>query len=150
MANERVTHFLPPGEKTSIIIEGKEYTPVVPAGFQHVFVGVETVELDPDTGQPRKEIIVDPETGLNQARTAVEAHEVYNFKKQKRSNWFILDLETGSHGWYPGCKIVGSVLEIADIKEAPSEDSATLETIINAKVEVLDIEAIDQEPSTPG
>ena len=150
MADERVTHFLPPNTTTEIRIEEKEYTPIAPSGLQKILVGSDEKVIDPNTGGIRREVIKDSETGLNKARDAVEAHEVYDFNKQKRSCWFILDLETGSHGWFPGCIIRGTVIGPTDIKAAPDEASETLETISDAVVEVLEIDAIDQEPFIPG
>ena len=111
MATKIVTH---PIKDNSLIIENKEYTGL---GVAKIVVGVENVN--------RTEIIVNND-GYNEARNAVEAQEIYCLKTQKHRPWFILDLETGSRGWFPGCIIRGTV-EGTDvpIKKAPSDDSDT-------------------------
>jgi hypothetical protein len=83
MASKIVYH---PIKDNSLVIENHEYTGL---GVEKVIVGVE----NPD----RTEIIVNNE-GYNEARTAVEAQEIYCLKTQKHRPWFILDLETGSRG----------------------------------------------------
>jgi hypothetical protein len=95
---------------------------------------------------------VNKETGLNYSRTAVEAQEIYNLHTKKHSPWFILDLETGQHGWYPGCIIRGDLKEgiTAEIKAAPNDTAETLEIISNASVEILEIDTVDQEPYVSG
>ena len=138
MVDNIITH---PIADNKLVIEGKEYTGL---GVSKIIVGVE----NPD----RREILQDKETGLNYSRNAVEAEEVYCLKTQKHSPWFILDLETGQNGWYPGCEIHGDIvdgLEVA-IKEAPTDDSATLEHISKASVTILEIDTVDQEPYDKG
>ena len=138
MANNIVNH---PIADNKLVIEGKEYTGF---GATKIIVGVENPE--------KREIVTDKDSGLNYSRTAVEAQEVYCLKTQKHSPWFILDLETGQNGWYPGCEIHGDIvdgLEVA-IKEAPTDDSATLEHISTASVTILEIDTVDQEPYDKG
>ena len=103
--------------------EPKNYTPIAPLGLQKIYVGDEDAQ---------------------------GVHEIYDFNKQKRSCWFILDLETGSHGWFPGCIIKGTVQGTAEIKAAPDESAGVLELISDTSVEVLEIDAVDQEPFIPG
>ena len=136
MATKIVTH---PIKDNSLIIENKEYTGL---GVAKIVVGVENVN--------RTEIIVNND-GYNEARNAVEAQEIYCLKTQKHRPWFILDLETGSRGWFPGCIIRGTV-EGTDvpIKKAPSDDSDTWGVISKAVVKILDIRAIDEEPYDDG
>lgn len=83
MTNKIVYH---PIKDNSLRIENYEYTGL---GLEKVIVGVENTD--------RTEIIVNNE-GYNEARTAVEAQEIYCLKTQKHRPWFILDLETGSRG----------------------------------------------------
>ena len=138
MVDNIITH---PIADNRLVIEGIAYTGLE---VSKTIVGVE----NPD----RREIIQDKETGLNYSRNAVEAEEVYCLKTQKHSPWFILDLETGQNGWYPGCEIHGDIvdgLEVA-IKEAPTDDSATLEHISKASVTILEIDTVDQEPYDKG
>ena len=123
-----------------LIIANNEYVGI---GLDKIIVGVENPN--------RREILTDETTGLNYARNAVEAQEIYCLKTQKHRPWFILDLETGSRGWFPGCIICGDILrENIPLKKTPSEGAETLELISNAIVTVLDIETINQEPSDKG
>lgn len=140
MADNIITH---PIADNKLLIGSKEYEGL---GVSKIILGVET--SDPN----RREIVQDPETGLNYSRTAVEAQEIYCLKTQKHRPWFILDLETGQHGWYPGCEIHGDILndlEVA-IKAAPTENSETLKYISKASVVILEIDTIDQEPYDAG
>lgn len=132
MASKIVYH---PIKDNSLIIENKEYTGL---GVAKIVVGVENPN--------QTEIIVNKD-GYNEARTAVEAQEIYCLKTQKHRPWFILDLETGSRGWFPGCIIKGTV-EGTDvpIKKTPSDDSETLEFISKASIRILDIRSIKEEP----
>lgn len=125
----------------SLLINGHEY---VGLEVQKVMVGVE----DPS----QREILTDKDTGLNYSRNLVRAQEVYNLRAGKHSPWFILDLATGQYGWYPGCEIHGNIIEGLEvpIKEAPSEESATISLISNASVVILDIDTLDQEPEHKG
>lgn len=76
-----------------LMVNNKEYFGL---NITKVIVGVEN---------PNKtEILTDENTGLNYSRTAVEGQEVYSISSQKHHPWFVLDLETGSRGWYPGKK----------------------------------------------
>lgn len=108
-------------------------------GVDQIITGVE----NPD----RREILKDPETGLNYSRTAVEAQELYNRTKQRHRPWFLLELCTGKYGWYPGCEIHGDVLTTpVPVKAAPSDTSATLYTIQTpSTVVILDQDALDTQ-----
>ena len=142
MAETRITH---PIADNKLLINEKEYFGL---GITKVIIGVETTELGPD-GEYRREIIRN-ERGLSEGRRAVEGQEVYNLSTQKHHPWFILDLETGKHGWYPGCVIKGDILEPTELKETPNDESATLRIISNATVTILNIDALDQEPNEAG
>ena len=74
-----------------LLINDKEFFGL---NISKVIVGVE----NPD----RTETLTDETTGTNYRRKAVEGQEIYNISTQKHHSWFILDLETGSRGWYPG------------------------------------------------
>lgn len=141
MPENIITH---PVNNNEIIREGKE---VAVFGVSKIIVGIEN--------QERREILQDEASGLNYSRTAVEALEIYSIKTQKHRPWFLLDLETGSRGWYPGCEIHGEVL-VADgeevlIKNAPRDDSEIVGRISKASsVVIKNLDAIDQEPYDEG
>lgn len=120
-------------------IENKEYFPL---NISKIVVGVENSD--------KTEIVKNPETGLNYAINAVEAQEIFNLKTQSHHPWFILDLETGSRGWFPGCHIHADILDIVDIKKEPSDESETLSTESNIIVRVLEIKDINEEPINKG
>ena len=123
-------------QDNQLLIENKEYFGI---GISKVIVGVENPN--------RQEILQDPNTGLNYSRNAVEAQEVYNLRTQKHHPWFIVDLETGHRGWYPGCEIHGNILGQVDLKEAPDESSATLLQLDNVMVQILDYTSIKDIPN---
>ena len=125
----------------SLVINGNDY---IGLDVQKIIIGVE----DPT----QREIALDKETGYNYSRNLVEAKEIYNVRKKKHSPCFMLDLETGQHGWYPGCEIHGDVLEdvVAEIKQAPTDTAQTISTISKATVVILEIDTIDQEPYDKG
>lgn len=52
-------------------------------GIAKIIVGVETQEIDPATGELRREIITNENSGLNESRVAVESKEIYCLKTQK-------------------------------------------------------------------
>ena len=123
-----------------LIIDNKEYFPL---GLSKIITGVEN--------ENRQEILKDEETGLNYSRNAVEGQEIFNLKNQKHHPWFILDLETGKRGWYPGCEIHGDVLgENINIYEAPNSDSNIIKSISEATVKILNLEDINAEPFDAG
>jgi hypothetical protein len=130
-----------PINDNSLIIEGNEY---IGLGVQNIIVGVENPE--------QREILLDKATGYNYSRNLVEPQEIYNYTKKKHSCCFMLDLETGQHGWYPGCEIHGDIIEGLEvpIKQAPNENSETLGNVSKASVVILEIETIDQEPYDKG
>lgn len=124
-----------------IMIDGKEGTVL---GVEQIFVGVENPN--------EREILTDKTTGYNYSRTAVEAHEIYNLHTKKHSPWFILDLETGQNGWYPGCEIHGNTVSGVEVpfKKAPSDDAEEWGLLSRASVIILDIDTLDQEPYDKG
>ena len=137
MANNIINH----PKDNSILYNGKECTCL---GASQILVGVENLD--------RREILQDPETGMNYSRNAVEPQELYCLKTKKHSPWFILDLETGQNGWYPGCEIHGDIIQDVEvaIKEQPDESSKSLRSISNASVVIQEIDTIDQEPFDKG
>lgn len=138
MAENLITH---PVVDNKLLINEKEYTGL---GVSKIITGIENPN--------RREILQDKETSLNYSRTAVEAKEIYCLKTQKHSPWFILDLETGQNGWYPGCEIHGDIIKDLEVelKKSPTESSVSLRTISNSSVVILEIDTIDQEPYDKG
>jgi hypothetical protein len=137
MNSKIVTHKIADNQ---LIIENNEY---IGLDIDKIIVGVENPN--------EREIIVNQQTGLNEARNRVEAQEIYCLKTKKHGCWFLLDLQTGSKGWFPGCIIKGDVLGTdVPLKQAPSDSSEILEFISKASVQILDIETIDQEPYDAG
>ena len=65
-----------------------------------VLLGAEEVHVGITTGN--EVIVTDPVTGFNQKVPEVVPQTIYSLKEQKHNAWFVLDLETGSRGWYPG------------------------------------------------
>lgn len=137
MNSKIVTHRI---EDNQLRIENIES---IGLDISKVIVGVENPE--------EREIIVNPNTGFNEARNRVEAQEIYNFKTKKHGFWFLLDLETGRRGWFPGCRIKGDVVasEIP-IRQAPSDTAEILSYISHGSLQVLDIETIEDDPETEG
>lgn len=138
MAENIITH---PVADNKLIIEQKEYTGL---GVSKIILGVE----NPD----RREILQDKVTGLNYSRTAVEAKELYCLQTQRHSPWFILDLETGQNGWYPGCEIHGDTISghEVEIRSEPRGDAPIIKRLSNASVVILEIDTLDQEPYDKG
>lgn len=64
--------------KNEIIINGKKVVSVI--NLQKIVKGVQT-----ESGE-------------------VQEETVWDASQMKHSAWFVLDLETGSRGWYPGKK----------------------------------------------
>jgi hypothetical protein len=113
--------------------------------LQRVIVGIEN--------PTKREVLTDKTTGYNYSRNLVEPCELYDFAKKKHSCYFMLDLETGKNGWYPGCEIHGDISEdmLVDIKASPSETAETIEAgLSKTTVTILEITTIDQEPLTKG
>jgi hypothetical protein len=143
MAENIITHPVADNKLLMPHKETQHVTEYTALGVSKIIVGIE----NPD----RREILQDTETGLNYSRTAVEALEVYSLSAQRHSPWFILDLETGQNGWYPGCEIHGDIGQNpVEIKVAPSDDAAVIKSISNASVVILEIDTIDQEPYDKG
>lgn len=92
MALKVKTHPVVPVDDNLIMVNNKE---TVLLGAERVDVGVKTGETV---------IKTDPLTGFNYKDEEVITKTVYDLSKQKHNNWFVLDLETGSRGWYPGKK----------------------------------------------
>ena len=65
-----------------------------------VIIGATKVIVGVNSGE--KEIAKDPITGLNVERDRIDGQVVYDLSAQKHHPWFVLDLETGHRGWYPG------------------------------------------------
>ena len=119
---------------SQIKINGHDYEVL---GAQQIIVG----KANPES----QEIVKDAETGLNYSRNRVESYEVYNIAKKRPKNWFILDLETGSRGWYPGCEIHGAIKELAaNVHTQPNEESEVTTALVNSLVKVLDATDIKQ------
>ena len=127
-----------------LVINEKEY---VGLGINQVIVGVESQQIL-SNGQPPQEIIT-REDGYRESRNLVEGKEIYNLRNPKHRNWFILDLETGSRGWFPGSKIKGTVAQ-ADLRAGPGDSYTSLGILTNVVVEVLEITRINQEPVNEG
>lgn len=70
MATTKIVHH--PIADNQLVIENKEY---IGLGVERIIVGVENPN--------EREIIVNPNTGLNEARNRVEAQEIYCLKTQK-------------------------------------------------------------------
>lgn len=89
-------------------------------------------------------------TGVeNTDKHTLELQEVYNFATQKPTSGFILDLETGSRGWFPGCQIQGFVFkDNVEIKSQESADSETLLTVSKVPVTILNILDITDIPDS--
>lgn len=122
----------------SLFINNEEYHVL---GLDKIVVGVEN--------ENETEIVRDEETGLNYSRNKVEEQEIYNYSTKKRRNWFILDLETGSRGWYPGCVIYGQVLgNNIPILQSPEEESIILTEVSHALVQILDSGVVEQPKAT--
>lgn len=137
MTSKIVTHTIADNQ---LRIENAES---IGLGVAKIIVGVENPN--------EREIIQNPQTGLNEARNKVEAQEIYNLKTKKHGFWFMLDLETGSRGWFPGCIIKGDILETSvPIKESPSDTAETIGYVSQGSVQVLGIEAIDELPEPAG
>jgi hypothetical protein len=144
MAENIITHPVADNKLLAPHKETQRITEYTALGVSKIIVGIE----NPD----RREILQDKETGLNYSRTAVEAKEIYCLKTQKHSPWFILDLETGQNGWYPGCEIHGDTIpghEVA-IRSKPSSEAPVIKRLSNASVVILEIDTLDQEPYDKG
>lgn len=141
MPNNIKTH---PIADNQLRINNKEY---IGLGINKVITGIETQDIL-QNGEKRTEIILNDQ-GLNERRIAIEEKEIYKLSSQKHHNWFILDLETGKRGWFPGSKIKGNISQ-ANIMRLPSETSEVIETITNSTVDVLEITRINQEPVNEG
>lgn len=74
----------------------------------------------------------------------VDGQEIYNISTQKHHPWFILDLETGSRGWYPGSLLYCNIIGTVDIKEQPNESSATLFQLTDAAVIIISTQSKEQ------
>jgi hypothetical protein len=116
------------------------------------YIGLDLAKIIVGVKNPNEyEIVTNSRTGLNEARNRVEAQEIYNFKTKKHGFWFLLDLETGSRGWFPGCIIKGDVLGTdIPIKQSPNDNAETLGYISKGSLQILGIEAIEDDPEVDG
>lgn len=104
-----------------------------------ILFGAERVDVGVNSGN--KEIANDSISGLNYERDKIDSKTIYNLKTQKRKCFFVLDLETGSRGWYPGCIQIADIKDNnVEIKSDKSDDSQTITVISNITVKVLDLE----------
>ena len=67
-----------------------------------VLFGAERIDVGVNTGE--EVIKTNPITGENYLTTETAAQTIYDLHKQKHKSWFVIDLETGSRGYYPGKK----------------------------------------------
>ena len=82
-------------------------------------------------------------------RNVIESQAVYDIAKQKHHNWFILDLETGKRGYFPGCIIVGNTTEECVLYDKDTNEEIT--TIPqNSVVKILNIDTIKDDPPKDG
>lgn len=80
----------------NLIMTGKHGEP----NKETVLLGAERVVVGVATGN--KVIKTNPENGMKYEANEVVAKEIYNVSTQCHHCWFVLDLETGGRGWYPG------------------------------------------------
>lgn len=131
-----------PVQNNIIYTQKKGYTSK--NGRETVLLGAERVTVGVDTGE--KEIAKDKLSGYNYERNKIEAKTIYDLSAQRKKCFFVLDLETGTRGWYPGsvrvCDINGYYVPI---KKEKSDDSETVITVSNVTAKVLDLEYDDSK-----
>lgn len=98
-------------------------------GADKVFVGVEN---------KNETEIAQNENGIKYERNKVEPVEIYNLNKQAHHCWFMLDLETGGRGWYPGAKEVVDITN-ATIYAENNDQSSVLAEAISGTYDKLDL-----------
>ena len=145
MANELITHPIGDNKITIYNPQTGETNEYIGIGLDRIIVGVE----NPD----KRELLKDPASGYNYSRNAVEAYEIYNRKTQQRKrNWFVLELCTGQHGWFPGCEIHADILQDkVKLYKEPSLESEILYNFTSGTiVSVIDVLNLQQTHETPG
>lgn len=98
-------------------------------GADKVFVGVEN--------KNETEIAQD-KNGIKYERNKIDAVEIYNLNKQAHHCWFLLDLETGGRGWYPGSKEVVDIAN-ATVYAENNDQSTILGESISGTYDKLDL-----------
>lgn len=65
---------------------------------------------------------------------------IYDSSAVKKNGWFILDLETGSRGWYPGGEAYGIINDghVVEIKEEAIATSARKTVFTGGEIKILD------------
>lgn len=101
-------------------------------------LGVDSVYVGVDTGQP---LYPDFNTHeLPKTRYKIEPKKIYSsVQVKKNTNWFILDLQTGGKGYFPGAMVTGRSAKDLQLKDTP-EAGANLVDIIPAEqsIEILE------------
>lgn len=68
-----------------------------------VLLGADKVIVGVDSGETEIRTVTDSEGNkFNYETKKIDAQVIYDRSKIKHSSWFVLDLETGTRGWYPG------------------------------------------------
>lgn len=119
----------PAKHSNQIRTANKSVSETILFGADRVFIGTEN--------KNETEIAQD-ENGIKYERNKIEATEIYNLNKQAHHCWFMLDLETGGRGWYPGAK------EVVDISNATiyaenTDQSSVLEEGVSGTYDKLDL-----------
>jgi len=108
-------------------------------GRETVLLGAQRVDVGVNSG--RTEIATDKQSGFKYERDAIEGKTIYNLQTQQHKAFFVLDLETGGRGWYPGAIQIGDITGTdIPIKSDKSETSQTLITVSNVTVKINDLE----------
>ncbi len=112
---------------------------IVCENSETVLLGAEIVKVGINTGE--KTVVTDSITGYKSIQDKIEGQTVYELRTQKHRPWFVLDLETGSRGWYPGCLIYAEIIgQEVEVKEEESVDSTTLKIVPQGtKVKILNV-----------
>jgi hypothetical protein len=145
MSSEVTTHSIGDNKVSIYNPQTDEINDYTCLNLDRMIVGVE----NPD----QREVLKDPTTGYNYSRNKVEAYEIYNRKTQQRKrNWFVLELCTGQHGWFPGCEIHADILQdkIKLYKEPSRESEILYNFSAGTIVTVVDVLNLQQTHDTPG
>lgn len=92
------------------------------------YFGINILQVNTGIENENKQEIVTTDAGKIR-RNVIEAQEVYNIHTQKHHCWFLLDLETGKKGYYPGCIVSGKTNVDIDLYASADESSEVIETI---------------------
>jgi hypothetical protein len=115
------------------------------------YFGIDTPQIITGVENSSKQEIVTTEAGKIR-RNVVEAQEIYNIHTQKHHCWFLLDLETGKRGYYPGCIVSGKTNVDIELYTSADESSEIIETI--PKDYIIEIQNMydinDKTPSQEG